>query len=271
MQLIITATNFSKVATNAVHYACALAATQNAKVVILHSFVMPVLFTDVPIPASLVDDEQKDATNLINQLVAELQAKHPGLDVSGKVVYGNTLDILANLADDISNPWMMVIGNSGMSDENIWSESVLMDALRGLTCPVLAVPPGVSYAPVGKLAFAMDSKPAGYGLASQQLASVVAALGAAFHIIHAATPDEANKPEPAQNPAFEALKPVYHKIAPTADTDSSILEFVSSNGMGMLAVMPRRHSFFDALLHKSHTKELVHHCPVPILAVHEDQ
>ncbi len=59
MPLIIAATDFSDIAQNAVKYACNLAIAQKADLLILHSYIMPVMFSDVPIPAALVNDAQK--------------------------------------------------------------------------------------------------------------------------------------------------------------------------------------------------------------------
>jgi hypothetical protein len=50
MPLIIAATDFSDVAENAVNYACSLATAQKAEVMVIHSFIVPVMFSDIPMP-----------------------------------------------------------------------------------------------------------------------------------------------------------------------------------------------------------------------------
>jgi hypothetical protein len=74
-----------------------------------------------------------------------------------------------------------------------------------------------------------------------------------------------------QKDLFATLNPEYHLINETTNVDEAILGFAEKNEFSWLVVMPRKHSFFDALMHKSHTRALVHHSHIPILAIHEQQ
>ena len=78
MPLIITATDFSDVAENAVNYACSLATALKADVVILHSFIVPVMFSDIPMPVSLMNDAQGDADESMKKLVERCSATYSG-------------------------------------------------------------------------------------------------------------------------------------------------------------------------------------------------
>ena len=49
--------------------------------------------------------------------------------------------------------------------------------------------------------------------------------------------------------------------------EEGILKFVDNNNIDLLIVMPKHHNLFQTLFHKSHTKKLVLHCHVPVLAL----
>src|SRR5450631_4164670 len=92
MPQIIIATDFSAVAENVAHYSCNLALSIQAGVVLIHSYVFPVMFSDIPLPASLMDDTQKNAEKNMATFIDSLHILYPNLEISGKVVYGNVID-----------------------------------------------------------------------------------------------------------------------------------------------------------------------------------
>ena len=103
MSLIIAATDFSEVAENAVRYACALATAQKSKVTIIHSFIIPVMFSDIPMPGSLVADAQTEAKERMEELVSNMRAAYPGIEINSKVIAGNAIDALENYIDEDNN------------------------------------------------------------------------------------------------------------------------------------------------------------------------
>src|SRR5579872_4877218 len=178
MLLIITATDFSEVAENAVNYACKLASAQKAQIIILHSFIIPVMFSDIPIPGSLITDAQSDAEIQMSKLVGDMTTSHPGLDIKGKVIYGDTVDVLDEYTLDHNYPWLIVVGNSGPSENNSWPDSTLMNVFKKMEYPVLAIPPGLVYHTVQRICFAFDNKHKGNDAALQQIKDLTQRLNA---------------------------------------------------------------------------------------------
>lgn len=170
MALIITATDFSCVAQNAVNYACNMASDLKADVLVVHTFIMPVMFSDVPMPSGLISEAQNDADRQVAETVAKLSATYPGTHITGRASYGNIVDTLNEYANTDANALMVVIGNSSATASNSWPDSVLLDSFRMLRFPVLGVPENASYRPVKKVLFAFDNKPRGSDVAVLQLA-----------------------------------------------------------------------------------------------------
>src|SRR5580698_7884269 len=77
MPLIITATDLSAVADNAINYACQLAMAQNAQVTIIHSFVFPVMFSDLPLPANLINETENDLDAQMKRTVSKFRNAYP--------------------------------------------------------------------------------------------------------------------------------------------------------------------------------------------------
>ncbi len=272
MPLILTATDFSEVADNAVNYACQLAATCNASVIVVHSFIQPIMFSDMPMPGSIVADEQQDAELQMSTLVQKLEDDYPDLRIKGKVIYGDTLDVFEEYKDNDQAPLMVVLGNSSLHESSSWSESVLISSFRTLQYPVLAVPPGAKFKAANKICFAADSKPGGYDMAVKQLKNIAGVLKSEIHILHIVASDQHNDHSDSEinlENLFADLHPVYHQVTDNGNTDNAILDFIDANGIDWLVMMPRKHSFFDSIIHKSHTRALVHHSHLPILAIHE--
>jgi nucleotide-binding universal stress UspA family protein len=270
MPVILTATDFSSVAENAVDYACQLALAHGADLVALHSFRLPVMFSDIPMPGSVVDGEQEEAEKQMTSLIAGLMGRYPGLPVKGKVIYGDTIDILDGFTESNEPPLLVVVGNSSMSEDKLWSESILINTIKSLRYPVLAVPPEATYAQVSKVCFAIDNKEGGYATAIPQLAGLVIKMNLELHALHVKPAIASHEKTHSLNEKTLApLIPVYHELSGINNVDEAILDFVKKNGFDWLVLMTRKHSFFEALMHKSHTRALVQHSSVPVLAIHE--
>ncbi len=273
MSFIITATDFSEVAENAVNYACRLAIEQNAQVIIIHSFIIPVMFSDIPMPGSLITDAQNDAEDQMNQLVANMKQAYPALAINGKVIYGDTVDSIEEYTGENTSPLLIVVGNIGPSETATWPDSNLMTIFKKMEYPVLAIPPHCSYKPVQKICFAFDNKHKGTDTALRQLKELATLFKSELHVltIKTANPkdttgsgiDEDVKKQLAE------LNPGFHFVSDAENTDLAIQHFNETNNIDWLVLLPRKHSFFEGLFHKSHTKAIAHHSAIPILALHE--
>jgi len=70
------------------------------------------------------------------------------------------------------------------------------------------------------------------------------------------------------NDLIHAANPEYHNID-NEDVEAGIQSFIKDSDVDWLVVVPHKHSFFESLFHKSHTKALVKQAHIPILALHK--
>ena len=272
MATIITATDYTDVATNAVYYTCDMAMALKRKVVVVHAYTIPVAFHENPMPVISLEESKSLAESQMTALIDDLVEKYPGLDIEGSVLYG---DITDNLKEYINkyNAWMVVVGNSSSDDTGFWLGSNLMSTLRHLQCPVLAVPATYKYKNVGKIAFACDMNNISKHLPADKLSAIVARLGSELHVLNVDNKNRHFDPETPYEYArlqemLDSVHPQYHHVE-HEDIDKGIQLFVEANAMDWLVVVPHRHNFFESLFHKSHTKAIVKQAHIPLLALHE--
>lgn len=272
MAVIITATDFSPVADNAVHYACRLAQELGMQVIVTHAYVIPVAFHENPMPVISMEESKSLAEAQLDKLIDDLYKAYPQLGITPRLVYGDITDELKDCVAEHDTA-LVVVGNSSTDDSGFWLGSNLLSTLRHVQCPVAAIPETYSYKRVSRIAFACDMHQVAEKLPQEHLLRLVSATGAALHILNV---DSKNKNFDPESPVeftdlhhmLKDVNPVYHYIE-NEDIDAGIQSFVANNNIDWLVVMPHRHNFFEALFHKSHTKAIVQHAHVPLVSLHE--
>lgn len=273
MPLIIAATDFSEVANNAVKYACTMAEAHTAAVSIIHSYTMPVMFSDIPIPGNMLADAENDLEKRMEALVTDMRAQHPTMQIDGKIVFGDTISTLEELAENATRAWMVVVGNSATADNGWWIDSTMWDAFKRLDYPVLAVPNGVAYSHVSRIGLAFDNKHEGNEVAMEQLKATVLRMKNELHVLHVQA-DTHHRPEGTALDSFTIdmlarLEPKYHLMHATDNIEEAIFTFLESEQINWLAMIPRKHSLFEWLFQKSHTKEIARQIAIPVLILHD--
>lgn len=273
MSRIITATDFTEIANNAVFYACDMAADINMPVELLHTYVVPVApVHEAPMPVVSLDESKKIAEEQLNNFYKELKARYPALEITAKVVYGDITDTLKECTAG-NDGSIVVVGNSSSEQSNFWLGSNLLNTLRNIHCPAIAIPAEYTYKKVDKIAFACDFERVSEHLPANQMLELTMKMNAQLHVLNV---DHDNKAFDTDTPHEYArlneligvARPVYHNID-NKDVEEGIKSFVSGNGMDWLIVVPHRHNFFESLFHKSQTKALVQHATIPIVALHD--
>ena len=159
MKTIIAATDFSPVATNAVHYALNMAKENGLSLILFHAYELPVVYTDVPINIPGEEELRKTAEDNLNELKQNLaHISSEQIKIYTQVSSGNTVTELKAYCKKI-NPFAVVMGALGKSAlAQVLFGSTTLDAVRRLQWPVIVVPPGAVYRPVKKIGLACDFK-----------------------------------------------------------------------------------------------------------------
>jgi nucleotide-binding universal stress UspA family protein len=273
MKTILVATDFSPAALNAAKYAADMALAINADMVLLHVFQIPVTYNEV-LPVILnVDQLREDAEKNLDELKDQLNRQKNGKPgIQTNVEIGSFFDELKAACEKI-NPYMVVMGSQGTtaSDRFLFGGHTVY-AMKHLMWPLITVPNGVQFSSIKKIGLACDFDKVIDTTPVHEIKLLMNDFKASLHILNTGSQKEYNPDIVFQSGMLQEmiadLKPQYHFIT-HKDADEGIMDFAEKNNIDLLIVLPKRHGLLNKLIHKSHTKQLVLHSHVPVMALHE--
>jgi nucleotide-binding universal stress UspA family protein len=272
MKKIIAATDFSVAATNAAEYATDMALALKAGIVLLYVYLPPANFSEVPVPngnKAAIKNAEAELSLLRDKLTARTQAD---VLVETVIKEGAFFTELKNVCDSIK-PYTVVMGSQGTTAaERFFLGGHADYATRHLQWPIITVPEGVAFSSVKKIGLACDFDHVIDATPVDEIKLLVTDFNAELHILNTGKRKVFNPETVFGSGVLQEmllqLKPSYH-IIPSENTDDGIMDFAEKNAIDLLVVLPKRHGFLDRLLHKSHTKQLVLHSHVPVMALHQ--
>jgi len=273
MKKIIAATDFSPAAENAVNYAADMADAIGAHLLLLHVCQLPVSFGDIPV-AVYIDDLVKEAENDLAAVSDKVNHRLKGrVGMETRVLTGTYFEELETLCQEVK-PYAVITGSQGKTRaERLLFGSHSVYAMQHLNWPMITVPAGATFHTIRNIGFACDFNEVIATTPVDEIKGLVHDFHAKLHILNTAKM-ETFEPEVVFQSGMlqemlESLQPSYHFIA-SDDVEEGILHFADENQIDLLIVLPKRHGLIDKLTHRSHTKQLVLHSHVPVMALHEN-
>jgi len=271
MKTILVATDFSPVALNAAHYAVDMAKSINAGLLLMHVIPVPITYTDLPVAVSL-EDMLRSTEEEMNRLKDDMiKVSGDSLKVETEVRMGIFFHELQTVCFRVQ-PYAVVMGSQGKTNaERILLGGHTVHAMQHLAWPLITVPRGGVYSAIKKIGLACDFSKVVDTTPVEELRTLVHDFHAELHVLNTGKKETFNPDivfeSGLMQEMLEDLKPVYHFI--THDNiDQGIMDFSEKNNIDLLIVLPKHHGFLEKLVHKSHTKELVLHSHVPVMALH---
>jgi nucleotide-binding universal stress UspA family protein len=275
MATIIVPTDFSPISLNAAKYAAEMASSINSELSLLHISVLPVAYSEVPYPIENID-LMSDAEEKILQVRNDLVER-----TGGKVKIDTEVRTAATVSGELADyckskkPYVVVMGTQGTSAiERALFGSNTLNAVKHLPCPVIVVPPEAKFANIKKIGLACDLKDVEETVPFVQIKSLVNQFNADLYILHinpeggkGYTVEKTIESKALQN-MLDDLHPFYRFID-YDDIEVGLEEFAETNNFDLLITVPKRHNILDKIFHKSHSKKLVMHTHVPIMAIHD--
>ena len=274
MKTLIVPTDFSGVSQNALNYAIALAKDLKAKIVLYHSYQIPVTFSEVPVVTVSIDELQHDSDEKMTQLKSDVEHITSGeIPVVVESRLGDVVDELSNLCQEYG-PFAVVMATKGAGAlERLIIGSNTLAAIKRLSHPVIIVPPGALYKKIKKVGFACDFNHVKETTPINEIADILYTFNASLHVLNV---DYKEKHFTGETPLESAelhdvlghLRPSYHYIN-SINVEEGINSFADANGIDLLITIPKKHSFIENIFHKSKSSELVLNAHLPIVAIHE--
>lgn len=276
MKTIIVPTDFSAVATNAMHYALDLAVFLKAKLVLFHTYEIPVSYvgTEVPLPIiDVVDLEKINKDKLADIKTFAEKKTNQSIIIETELRAG---DLITELEDfsATAQPFAIIMGTKGAGFvERLFLGSSTLSAIRNLQWPVWVVPPGSTFKAIDKLGLACDFKAVAATTPVDQIKLLVETFNAELLVLNVDHENKNFKPDmPEQSVILHNLlremKPKYFFIE-NENVEEGISRFGEKNGVDVIITIPKKQSLLNSLFQKSHSAELAIHSHLPIVAVHE--
>ena len=271
MKTILVATDFSPVALNAANYAAEMALAINAEMLLLHVYQIPL--SEISLASSverMMQDIEKEIKELKELLIRKTGGK---LKVKTEFSMGDFFTELKTVCDRI-HPYTVVVGSQGKTAaERLFFGSHAVYAMKHLWCPLITVPPEAKFSSIKKIGLACDFDKIFDTIPVDVIKTLVNEFHAALHILNAGKKEVYNPEIVFESGLLEEMlspiKPIYHFIS-NENTDEGIIDFVEHNNIDLLVILPKRHGLLDKLINKSHTKQLVLHNHVPVMALHQN-
>jgi nucleotide-binding universal stress UspA family protein len=277
MKTIIVPTDFSPISLNAANYAAEMARSINSDLSLFHICLLPITtYGDVPYPIENMDSSLSSAEEKIFEVKMDLAKK-----TGGKVKIDTDVRVAATVTGELANyckekkPYAVVMGTQGTSAvERIFFGSNTINAMKHLSWPVFVVPPEAKFTTIKKIGLACDLKNVDETVPFSQIKSLVNQFNAELYILHinaegdkGFTTEKTIESRSLQD-MLDYLHPVY-RFLDYDDIENGLEEFAETNQLDLLITIPKRHNIIDKIFHKSHSKKLVMHTHVPVIAIHD--
>jgi nucleotide-binding universal stress UspA family protein len=275
MKSIIAATDFSAVSLNAVNYAADMASLMGIRLNLLNVYAIPVPISEIPVSALDITHLDEDARANLEKVRDKLIARTGGrISIEVEARPGNVLPELISYCHEI-RPYAIVMGaETTTALERIVFGGKTTEALKHVEWPLIVVPPSAEFKNIRKIGFACDFREVVESVRIKEIREIVTQFKAELHVLHASEESgDAFSPVTVEESGWlqemlSDLRPKYHFIKDD-DIEKAIGEYAEKHNLDLLIIIPKKHNLISRIFQHRHSKQLVLHTHVPVLAIHE--
>ena len=272
---ILVPIDFSACSKNALKKAIIIAKQTKAKIHMVnavHIHTPHAIHSSAMILESLISDYEAQVKQSFEELESELIELNDVPHEADRFITYLTDAIHAELANKSID--LIIMGTRDQHDGlDHFIGTNASDIIEGTNVPVMVVPEHHVKLGINKIAFAMDlHKITDLGSLEvlQTIAKIYDAEVLAFHV--ETPPFEVSSIEEKRIHALkEKLEGVEYsfRTVEADDVEEGIRNFIAQHEIDLLAMMPRKHNFFERLFSSSMTKNIAFASEVPLLAFHD--
>ena len=273
MRPIVVPVNFTANSANAARYAADIALPIGADIHLIYVFRIPASVSEVPLPESAFDKMRDDGRELLSELSEILTKRTRGkIKITTELQVGG-IETKIEACCHRHKPFLVIMGASGDTFENALNGSTTIKTIRHLPYPVLVIPGNASFHPIEKIVVACDREDIDSGMPDNMpfLKELSEKLKAKLTVLHVLTLSDESAAEAIEEynvwkKDVAAFSPEMHFVRRPKVTQG-ITDYLTTHQTDWLMVFPKSHSLLE--FHKSHAKQIVHNCAVPVMSVHE--
>jgi nucleotide-binding universal stress UspA family protein len=273
MNTILVLIDFSEASSYAALYACILAKQLGCRELVLyHAYQDFVSTSETVIVIGNEESLRNEALGLLTDIGKGLRQQLPE---STTIRYrADTMELteINNIAAE-EGAWLIVMGTTGKSKlEEMTIGSNAIRVCKASYLPVILVPSHIRMQPLQQIIFACDMKEIEETIPAALLKKMLdlfhvplTVLNVDYHDRHftSETPHETMK----LHELLQQYDPAYHNMT-NPDIAAGIVEFARNYQSPIILLIPKYHDFPGGLFHRSITRQLAYHSPIPLLVLH---
>lgn len=272
MKTILLATDFSPAAYNAMEYAVEMSKLSKATLILYHTYHIPLVSTEVPLPMPSLTDMERDCMEVLGKYAREINAMHgEGLTVECKCSCGFAADEIDILARECK-PDLIIVGmrGAGILSQKLLG-SVATTLIRRTAFPVLVIGDKVRFRSIKKIALACDFDETPVTAMFAPLKEIVQLFRSQVYVLNVVKELEPiTTPKAVEGLRLEhALEGVDHsyQFVYNDDVENGIDDFIKKQNVDLLVMIPHDKGVFGNIFGTHHTRNEAFHTQIPLLAV----
>ncbi len=276
MKKILLPTDFSENAWNAIAYALELFKNENCTFYILHTYTPLFYRLDYMMGGpefSAIPDVGVDISVAgLEKTLDDIKSRYPNKKHQYKTVSAfNTLTDEINSLCESHKINLIVMGTQGATGaKEILLGTNTVYVIRKAKVPVLAVPENYSFKPIKKILFAVDYWTR-YKEEELKFLNEMIDLNAAKLVVMHANEEHALTEVQKKNKTylmdyFKTVDPVFEEMKDHY-MPNAVHDYIAENGIDLLTMMNRKHSFLERLLVKQNIDTIGYHVKIPFLVM----
>jgi nucleotide-binding universal stress UspA family protein len=274
MKTILVPTDFSDAASNAVDYAAEIAKLTQAKLILFHVYHLPVVPAEVPVVMP-IDEIKSDSIKGLKKIERRLYIKHgEQMIIESEARLGFPIEEINLFAKECKAD-LIVMGMEGVGylTEKIIG-SITTSLIKKAQCPVLAISKNVRFTSLKKIVLACDYEQIDNKSILSPLKEIAKLFKSHLYLLNVVP---ATNELPTISKAVEGMKldhtleDINHSFHYVQDADiiEGINDFVEEKAIDMVAMIPRKHSWWQNLLQEPTSKRMAFHAKTALLTLHE--
>jgi nucleotide-binding universal stress UspA family protein len=274
MKTILCPTDFSKSSENAVRYAIELARISKAKILLMHAYETPVIYTDVTISTIQIDFEllRESALKQLKKLYARLIEQVRDVPIELVLLQGLPSARTVEIAIEKKVDLIVMATTATNQLQRFLIGSNATRVVKHAPCKVLLVPPKAKFGGLKKLVYATDLSEENL-MTANQLSDMASLFKSELIFLNidnkSLVHDESDLTRLTHRiRQFVAYPRMKGYVCTDLNVADGITFFLKKEKADCLAMATHHRKFIQALANPSVTKRVAYQTDIPLLILH---